>query len=64
MMPAIAPTLVLMADRAFVFDNSARGKPRQRLISFVDGRAKAIATSLPNWAATLYASDINHADPA
>ena len=54
---------VLMADRAFVFDNSALGKPPQRLISFVDGRAKAIAASLPDWAAALYAVDVGHTDP-
>jgi predicted ABC-type ATPase len=54
---------VLIADRAFVFDNSALGKPPQRLISFADGHATAVAASLPDWAATLYASDIDHADP-
>jgi hypothetical protein len=52
-----------MADRAFVFDNSALGKPPQRLISFIDGHAKAIAVSLPEWAATLCAADVGHADP-
>jgi hypothetical protein len=54
---------VLMADRAFVFDNSALGKPPQRLISFIDGHAKAVAPSLPEWATTLYAADIGHTDP-
>ena len=53
---------VLMADRAFVLDNSALGKPPQRLISFVDGHAKDIAASLPDWAATLYAPEIDHAE--
>ncbi|MDR3510643.1 MAG: zeta toxin family protein [Caulobacteraceae bacterium] len=53
---------VLMADRAFVFDNSALGEPPRRLISFVNGHAKAVAPSLPDWAAMLYALDIEHAD--
>lgn len=49
---------VLQADRAFVFDNSALGNPPKRLISFVNGQAKAVASLLPDWAARLYASDI------
>jgi hypothetical protein len=49
-----------MADRAFVFDNSALGKPPRRLISFIDGRAQATAAVLPEWAVLIYGSDIGH----
>lgn len=50
---------VLMADRAFVFDNSALGKPPLRLITFVGGSVQTVAATMPDWAAKLYASDIS-----
>jgi predicted ABC-type ATPase len=55
---------VLMADRVFVFDNSTLGKPPQRVLSFIDGHARAIAPFLLDWAATLYAPDIDQSGEA
>jgi predicted ABC-type ATPase len=49
---------VLMADRAFVFDNSALGKPPRLLIRFQAGVAWRIADSLPSWAASLYGDSL------
>jgi predicted ABC-type ATPase len=45
---------VLMSDRAFVFDNSALGKPPRRLITFVDGVARDVVEDMPGWARELY----------
>lgn len=49
---------VLMADRAFVFDNSALGQPPRMLLSFVGGRARHVAPDLPPWASALYGKDL------
>ncbi len=46
------------ADRAFVFDNSALGRPPRRLITFVRGKAEAIAGDLPHWCEVLYATEL------
>jgi predicted ABC-type ATPase len=48
----------LMADRAFVFDNTAIGQPPRRLISLAGGQARSVADELPAWAASLYAQEI------
>lgn len=50
---------VLLADRAFVFDNSALGAPPRRLVTFVRGRALGAAERLPDWARALYGADLN-----
>ena len=49
---------VLMADRAFVFDNSNLRESPRLLISFVGGKALQIAAGLPDWAATLYGDEL------
>jgi predicted ABC-type ATPase len=49
---------VLMADRAFVFDNSALGKPPRLLIRFQAGVAWRITDGLPSWAASLYGDSL------
>ena len=49
---------VLMADRAFVFDNSRRGASPRRLVSFVFGNAVSVADDLPDWAIELYGGDL------
>jgi len=47
-----------IADRAFIFDNSALGAPPRRLITFVSGRATDVARDLPAWAVALYGADL------
>ena len=49
---------VLMADRAYVFDNSSLGEPPRPLISFAGGKALHIAPNLPVWVTTLYGDDL------
>ena len=49
---------VRMADRAFVFDNSAFGAPPRRLITFVGGQATDVAADLPAWTRALYGGDL------
>lgn len=51
----------LMADRAYVFDNTALGQPPRRLLSMTAGMATSIAAGLPQWAATLYAKEVARA---
>lgn len=48
----------LMADRAFVFDNSRRAASPERLITFVTGNAVSVADDLPDWAIELYGGDL------
>ena len=47
-----------IADRAFVFDNSAFGRSPRLLIAFVRGRPTDVAPDLPAWASTLYGGDL------
>lgn len=49
---------VLMANRAFVFDNSRLGAPPSRLITFIDGRVVTASPPFPDWALDLYGEDI------
>jgi len=49
---------VLKADKAFVYDNSALGKPPVPVMSFSCGRVDRLAGELPEWARTLYAKEI------
>lgn len=53
----------LMADRAFILDNSALGRPPRRLITLVDGKAQTLADDLPSWARSLYSVEIASALP-
>ena len=49
---------VLMADRAFVFDNSRLGEPARRLMTFVVGKVASVSHPLPDWAISLYGGDL------
>ncbi len=49
---------VLLADWAFVFDNSVGGTRPRRIIAFANGRVLRISAHLPAWAQTLYGSDL------
>ncbi len=55
---ALIREAVLLADRAFVFDNSALDEPARRLLSFEQGRIAKRSDPLPQWAANLYADDL------
>jgi predicted ABC-type ATPase len=41
---------VLIADRAYVFDNSTFGKPHERVLEFKEGRATFVSEKTPAWA--------------
>jgi predicted ABC-type ATPase len=56
--PVLIREAVLMSDQAFVFDNSAVGRPPRRLITFSGGRPVSVAPDLPAWAAALYGPDL------
>lgn len=49
---------VLMANRAFVFDNSRLGETARRLITFIAGKVVNVADDLPDWAIRLYGGDL------
>lgn len=49
---------VLIADAAYVFDNSRRGEPPRQLVSLEAGRITAVAANLPEWAGTIYAVEM------
>lgn len=49
---------VLLADRAFIYDNSTLGSPPKRALSFKSGMIDRIAETLPTWCQTLYAKEI------
>lgn len=49
---------VLMADYAFVFDNSMLGRPPRRLMTFANGRVSHLADHLPAWAQEIYRADL------
>lgn len=49
---------VLIADAAYVFDNSRRGEPPRRLLSLEAGLITAVAANLPEWAGTIYAVEL------
>jgi predicted ABC-type ATPase len=49
---------VLLADRAFVFDNSRLGVPPRRLLTFVAGQVTDAAADIPTWAGILYAPEL------
>ena len=55
---ALIREAVLIADRAYVFDNSMLDRPLRRILSFVDCRVSNVAASLPFWATKLYAVEL------
>ncbi len=56
--PGLIRQAVLIADWAFVFDNSQIGAPPRRLITFRAGVASDVASGLPRWASELYGGDL------
>ena len=49
---------VLLADHAFVYDNSGLNTPARRLIAFTRGRVTASSEDLPDWARALYGREL------
>jgi len=49
---------VLLADHAFVYDNSGLNAPAQRVIAFREGRVIEASVDLPAWARALYGRDL------
>jgi predicted ABC-type ATPase len=56
--PQLIREAALLADWAYVFDNSRLGLPPRRLISFVRGQPIGIIADLPAWALDLYGGDL------
>ncbi|HEX4712053.1 zeta toxin family protein [Phenylobacterium sp.] len=56
--PALIREAVLLADWAFVFDNSAFGARPRRIIAFANGRVLRVVPPLPVWAQALYGPDL------
>ena len=52
---------VLLADHAFVYDNSGLNMPARRLIAFTRGRVTAVSEDLPDWARALYGPELGRA---
>ena len=47
-----------LADRLFVFDNSAVAHPHRHLLTFAEGRLSHVGDPLPDWARTLFAPEL------
>ena len=56
--PDLIRQAVMLADWAFVFDNSRLGAPPRRLLSFRAGVVTDAAADLPAWARDLYGADL------
>jgi predicted ABC-type ATPase len=52
---------VLLADHAFVYDNSGLNMPARRLIALTKGRVIAASEDLPDWARALYGPELGPA---
>ena len=60
---ALIREAVLIADRAYVFDNSRLDQPHRRVVSFDHGHAKDVIEPVPRWAQILYASELGNKSP-
>jgi predicted ABC-type ATPase len=52
---------VLLADHAFVYDNSGLNMPARRLIALTKGQVIAASEDLPDWARALYGPELGPA---
>jgi predicted ABC-type ATPase len=48
----------LIADKAFVYDNSVIERPPKLQISFTQGKVNRVAENIPSWARNLYAKEL------
>jgi predicted ABC-type ATPase len=55
---ALIREAIMLADTAYVFDNTALALRPRQLITFRHGRIVSAAPDLPAWAAALYAEDL------
>jgi hypothetical protein len=49
----------MMADWAYVFDNSELGRPPRRVLSLREGRLVHLAPPLPTWVAEACAAEVS-----
>jgi predicted ABC-type ATPase len=54
---------VMMADRAYVFDNSVLGRPHQEVLEFQNGKAIRVDHLTPQWTQELYADALRGYSP-
>jgi len=54
----IIRSAVIEADKAYVYDNSVKGKPPAWAITFDKGIADRVSGQVPAWARTLYAKEL------
>lgn len=62
--PALIRQAVLLADRGFVYDNSALGKPPELAAAFRSGEVVYASKAVPAWARELYAEELKLLSPA
>ena len=56
--PPLIRQAALLADQAFVFDNSALAEPPRRVLTLSAGRVVQVAAPLPAWVRTVYGADL------
>lgn len=62
--PALIRQAILLADRGFVYDNSALGKPPELAVAFRSGEVVYASNAVPAWARELYAEEMKLLSPA
>lgn len=62
--PALIRQAVLLADRGFVYDNSALGKPPELTVAFRSGEVVYASKAVPAWARDLYSEELKLLSPA
>lgn len=48
----------LLADRAYILDNSEFGQPHRRVLELAHGKAVFVSLQMPPWARTLYSTEL------
>lgn len=56
--PALIRTAGLIADAAFIYDNSILGKPPEMVVELRKGNAVYVAERVPTWARELYSKEL------
>lgn len=62
--PVLIRQAMLLADRGFVYDNSALGKPPELAVAFRSGEVVYASNAVPTWARELYAEELKLLSPA
>ena len=61
---ALIRKAVLSADKAYIYDNSVRGRPPRIIITLEKGRAVVASSQMPKWAKELYGAALRSFSPA